>query len=46
MLCSLFDSVIANLSKNFSEGNEYFKVLYTVIVVSTRTDSLSFTASS
>ena len=25
-LCRLFDSVIGNLSKNFSEGNEYFKV--------------------
>ena len=26
--CRLFDSVIGNLSKNFSEGNEYFKVVY------------------
>lgn len=26
LICRVFDSVIGNLSKNFSEGNEYFKV--------------------
>ena len=46
ILHSLFDSVIANLSKNFSEGNEYFKVFPTIIIASARIHSLSPTASS